>query len=811
MRLTSFLLLLSWSTDYASGFTLGRRADRQTQEEFNGETVSFEKQGLCRSYKSAGGDTLGTCRVYCNKQSNITCFGLFEGVSGREMTVLDPEGRLFSMGRCECKVPEIAVFLATEILEAMPLVAGIGCTILFGALQTVIDIGTTLIPGGAAVKGVEKGVQAAKTLVENGNDAAGFTGWFSKVCNPTNSDAVAKINADVGKFFDPLAAAPDFIGVGAGCVLKDKSKCKKNDKPQESSKDKPAENTSKPDDTKTTTAEDKKTTTTDEQKTTTTDQQKTTTTDEQKTTTTGDQKTTTTDDQKTTTTDQATTTTDASATSNTDSASATTTTTDDSSACATTTTAYASAATTAVSVCKVSPEICKNPDDLELADFLDDVDVLERRDNLEKRSSSRPFNIALPNDEEIKMSSIPYVERPKFVEELRITTDKDLYTKVFDYSDTKLDTPKCGPQPLPTGKDVEKFAVEHILELQTMKDFVKYALVGDISVLDSRSKKWTDKIPSSGVTALGTKVIPKDYFLKPWTEPILAGKGLGKIGKGTESQDVPSQRVFEALGSKSNKAAFLLLNSEVNSMKALIWGRKRGMEPREYKTLLAASANPSKYSDSGRVGTNPGSVELVSEWMSTFRLVVGVFQYLNHKETKSRLWEELASVRAEMVNIENNGPASGVGIVALWDNFVPAYFQRIEEKTKEWYDKYLKDARTTFEKAKKDFDDDKTKRQKQCSAGKRPRDEPTPQYIEFTLKTIAKYEKMSSKLKIPREKDLNIDSDLDLPADDAADGTTASTPDLGGFVQAGLSAQVDAMTKAMDAIAKVAGTAGNAA
>ncbi|KAF2224012.1 hypothetical protein BDZ85DRAFT_260212 [Elsinoe ampelina] len=657
----------------------------------------------------------------------------------------------------------------------------------------VIDIGTAVIPGGAAVKGVEKGVQAAKTLVENGNDAAGFTGWFSKVCNPTNSDEVARINADVGKFFDPLAAAPDFIGVGAGCVLQDKSKCKKNDKkPDESSRDKQPDQTTKdnqPD------------------QTSKTDESKTTTTDKSSTAGTSTTTTTTTTGGSTTTTDGSTTTTDASkTTTNTDSSNTTTSTTGDSSACVTTTTKYAPAATDAVSVCKVAPDVCKNPDDLEAADFIDDVvdhTGIEARD-LEKRSSARPFNIALPNNGEIKMSSIPYVERPAFVEELRTTTDKDLYTKVFDYSTSKLDDVKCGPQKLPTGKDIEKYAVEHIVELQTVKDFVKYALVGDISVLDSRSKAWTNKIPASGTTAAGVKVISKDYFLKPWGESILAGKGLGKVGKGTASQDVPAQRVFEALGSKSNKAAFLLLNSEVNSMKALIWGRKRGMDPAEFKKAVKVSADPGKYADSGRAGVSPTSVDLVSQWMSIFRLVIGTYQYLNHKETKSRLWEELASVRAELTNIETNGPASGVGLIALWDTFVPAYFQRIEEKTKEWYDKYLKDARVVFEKAKKTFDDDKAKRQKQCAAGKRPNDEPTPQYIEFTLKTIAKYEKMSDKLKLPKEKDLNVDVELDLPKDDAEDGSsgsgTSSTSSVGDFVQSGIGAQLGAMLSAIQTI-----------
>ncbi|KAG8625087.1 hypothetical protein KVT40_006838 [Elsinoe batatas] len=618
MRLNALLLLLSWSTDFAvDAFSIGRRADKQSKETFDQETKAFEKEGLCRSYEG-NGDTLSTCKVYCNQPSNITCYGGVE-VNGKKTYYYDPDGQPWIIGKCECKVPEIAVFLATEVLEAMPLVAGIGCTLLFGALQMVIDIDTTVIPGGAAVKGVENGVQAAKTLVENGNDAAGFTGWFSKVCNPTNSDEVARINADVGKFFDPLAAAADYIGVGAGCVLKDKSKCKKNDKkPNESSRDKQPDQTTKDN-------QPDQTSKTDESKTTTTD----------KSSTTDSSTTTTTTGGSTTTTDGSITTTDASkTTTNTDSSTTTTSTTEDSSACGTTTTKYAPAATDAVSVCKFAPDVCKNPDDLEAADFLDDVvddTGIEARD-LEKRSSPRPFNIALPHDEEIKMSSIPYVERPAFVEELRTTTDKDLYTKVFDYSNSKLDNVNCG------------------------------------------------------------------------------------------------------------------------------------MDPAEFKKAVKASVDPGKYADSGRAGVSPTSVDLVSQWMSTFRLV----------KTKSRLWEELASVRAELTNIETNGPASGVGLVALWDTFVPAYFQRIEEKTKEWYDKYLKDARVEFEKAKKTFDDDKAKRQKQCAAGKRPNDEPTPQYIEFTLKTIGKYEKMSNKLKLPKEKDLDVDVELDLPKDDAGDGSSGS-------------------------------------
>lgn len=145
---------------------------------------------------------------------------------------------------------------------------------------------------------------------------------------------------------------------------------------------------------------------------------------------------------------------------------------------------------------------------------------------------------------------------------------------------------------------------------------------GDITALDSKTMgKWVAKIPKTGVTATGTKVISKDYFLKPWKEAVLTGKGLGKVGKGDQSPDTPAVRVFEALGSKSNKAAFLLLNSKTNSMKALIWGRKRGMAPKPFKDALAASADPEKYSDSGRTGVAPTSNTLVSEWMSVFREV----------------------------------------------------------------------------------------------------------------------------------------------------------------------------------------------
>lgn len=427
MRLALFLYLLSWSDLATNAHVLHRRQTKQGKEEFDQQTTAFETSGLCRFYKGSK-DSLATCATYCKKTTDITCIGA-STVDNNVASLYDPDGDEFIMGKCDCKAPEVVKLIAEEVLKAMPVVAGIACTILFGALGTVIDIGTAVVPGGSAVKGVEKAVSAAKTLVENGNDAAGFAGWFSDVCNPSGSAEVARINAEIGKIFDPLANAPDSVAVGAGCVRKDKSKCKNGGKLSETSKDKTPDATTK--DAAPSQTDKPSATTTDKASETTTDKASETTTDASKTTDTS---------------------------SSTDSASSCPT---------TTTTSYQSASTDAVDICKISPDACKSADDLELADFADDTEPLQRRDGFTfvKRSGSRDFDIELPNNEKIEMASVTYVERPAFVEELRTTTDKSLYSKAFDYSSTKLADVDCGPQALPVGAAISNFAVEHILEV----------------------------------------------------------------------------------------------------------------------------------------------------------------------------------------------------------------------------------------------------------------------------------------------------------------------------------------------------------
>ena len=228
-----------------------RENHKQSQEDFDHNTASLVQQGQCREYLGLGHTTesTSTCENKCGdmvkkaeETGNITSVGCM-GLQGTP-TYTDPKGDDYMIGRCLCD-PPIVDFIFHEVLVALPAIAEIGCSILFGAFDLVLEVGAAAIPGvGEMTVGMKAGIQAAKTITENGQDASSFIKWFDSPCGHS------KYTDMVDKIFNPLSSVPDDVVPGLGCKGK---KCpgKNDDKGPKTDKEHDQSSTRKNDQTST--------------------------------------------------------------------------------------------------------------------------------------------------------------------------------------------------------------------------------------------------------------------------------------------------------------------------------------------------------------------------------------------------------------------------------------------------------------------------------------------------------------------------------------------------------------------------------
>ena len=87
--------------------------DKESQQEYDEETTSFQQQGLCRAYMSTTDiqKSLSTCAGKCgdlvkqaNDSGNVTSVSCVSAGQTLEQYT-DPSGDVFTMGECECNIP----------------------------------------------------------------------------------------------------------------------------------------------------------------------------------------------------------------------------------------------------------------------------------------------------------------------------------------------------------------------------------------------------------------------------------------------------------------------------------------------------------------------------------------------------------------------------------------------------------------------------------------------------------------------------------------------------------------------------------
>ncbi|KAF4547537.1 Hypothetical protein D9617_40g012760 [Elsinoe fawcettii] len=731
---------------------------QDTQEVYDGQTASFRPQGLCRYYDGTKLNFLGRdpqCDEYCTGPNPNVCWpiGGFQP-SPSSIKGIDPQGKKYIVASCNCDTRDVVD--ATEqfgeiLVEGIAAVGNVICDDIMPAVNIFIEAALTVVPGGPALKGLTTAVRIAKTVVENAHDAADMMSWFSGACGKPPDLK----NFKPQDLLSGLSAQPDDLGRSLGCARRDKSKCVKSDKDDKDDKDGKDKDKDGKDIPK-----DKVDPATRRPLDEMSPADKYNSDWDPKNTPPGQRP----DksgapsrngDPTTLASNPATksmpaTKTDAAGTTTADPTASATATSDAN--CKRDTAPppadqLVSASKDEIDVCAQSDnlikELCLASDDDAILS-VDGPDLIKRMTrSLWKRSGSRRVKVALPGGD-LNMNSVPYDEAPILVPKLLGNQVPGLQ-QAFKYSSSKLLEVDLKPAPL-KGLTPTDFATEHILEIQTIKAFIAFATTGSIDSVTEAADPFRNRASkASGKNKKGDDIMTPGFFKGFWDQA---------------NPDKPWERIYELLGSKTHTEHFLILDKVVNNAKALIWGLKNTMDPKRFAVAVKDSANPDKYKRT----TNGGKPsDLIAKWLTPFRKAVGVYQYLNHKETKQRMFASLDDITTELIKIEQAGGAPAKGLTNWWNEFIDTYLAAMQKKNSDWYNESLKIARREFEATEKRYKDAcKTK-------GKKP---DIPDFVKFGLKAIKQYEDFAPKLTIPRDRNT---PDVDLKMVEAPDADTMAT------------------------------------
>jgi hypothetical protein len=205
--LPTFLLLPSFISALPNQELVLRKtpAGCETQQQFDQTTTLYKSQGLCRSWKTtAVNDVMAMCNPTCHTKpgQSVVCSA---GTAQSTYMYCDPKGNPWTPGKCSCD-NKLIDDVADDVLKALPEIAKIGCEIMMGTLETVLQIGLAIIPGAGEIEdaGMVAAVQAAKIVMKVGKDATKFAKWL----DPCGTKA-AKYQQQAPKIVGTLNKVPD--------------------------------------------------------------------------------------------------------------------------------------------------------------------------------------------------------------------------------------------------------------------------------------------------------------------------------------------------------------------------------------------------------------------------------------------------------------------------------------------------------------------------------------------------------------------------------------------------------------------------
>ncbi|KAI6086086.1 glycoside hydrolase family 18 protein [Hypoxylon rubiginosum] len=160
------------------------------------------------------------CRPFCasaleeakeaDRTSNYGCVGVFP--LDKPIPWTKEPGTSFTYAPAKCSCDNYLVnFLADTIIEALPIIAEIGCYLLMSSLKTVLDIGLDFIPGAgkaldAGLDMVTTAAQVAAYAYPEEEDPEGAFSWWLSPCG--NTDLVPD---DIKEAFDILSTVADGV------------------------------------------------------------------------------------------------------------------------------------------------------------------------------------------------------------------------------------------------------------------------------------------------------------------------------------------------------------------------------------------------------------------------------------------------------------------------------------------------------------------------------------------------------------------------------------------------------------------------
>jgi hypothetical protein len=173
----------------------------------------------CMVYKTGKNrdSSVATCRNTCSvaieaakaegRTTNYGCMGFFpldQDIPWAEYPGTSDPDMVYAPGRCFCDNMFINI-IADTVLEALPIIAQIGCYIVMSTIKLVIDVGTQFIPGAGRI--LDSGLDAAATAAQliaytypEGENPVGAFEWWLSPCG--GSELVPK---ELKKAFDILS------------------------------------------------------------------------------------------------------------------------------------------------------------------------------------------------------------------------------------------------------------------------------------------------------------------------------------------------------------------------------------------------------------------------------------------------------------------------------------------------------------------------------------------------------------------------------------------------------------------------------
>lgn len=269
----------------------------------------------------------------------------------------------------------------------------------------------------------------------------------------------------------------------------------------------------------------------------------------------------------------------------------------------------------------------------------DDDAVERRRDLLEKRDGPRPHDVEFSDGTEITVESRPYKGVSKLWDGRNGARVLD---RVFSYVHERN---RSNAEVL----DYEKpsngfggFVTEHIVELQMVSMFLRAAESGKLM---------------SGAT-MQTRPIPASFFERYWNEDSLsevAGAEPVVPELNNYRSRNPNTRVFEALGSVTNRQNFVALRSDINTAKKFLW----------------VGANPFGIRDfEAEVSNWIVDCEDPGRFLKKIKTAISVFYYLTDDvDVNFRLKNTIALVRDQLALIQQD-LTDGAGLLDAWNEFI---------------------------------------------------------------------------------------------------------------------------------------------